>query len=46
MSEHINKTYKKLLEIRKKTDLKLAEREKILFEKNLLKPTWEYSVKN
>jgi GDPmannose 4,6-dehydratase len=38
--------FDELVKIMVESDLKLAEREKILFEKNLLKPTWEYSVKN
>lgn len=32
-----------LIKIMVESDLKLAEREKVLIEKNLLKPTWEYS---
>ena len=35
-------SFDELVELMVNSDLKLAEREKVLIENNLLKPTWEY----
>ena len=35
-------SFNKLVEIMLEEDLKLAEKEKVLIDNNMLKPTWEY----
>ena len=38
-------TFDELVDLMVKSDLKLAEKEKMLVENKLLEPTWEYSKK-
>ena len=39
-------SFNELVRIMVDSDIELAKREKVLIEKNLIKPTWEFPVRN